>query len=73
MDDIALPKTEKANYIQSGFHCHACASHVKTYNGLIPTFCPTCGALGTLKMEWNQQLETTSIVTSLPLIDPVNG
>lgn len=60
-------KIEKSNYQQTGWHCHVCDSHTKTYNGIRPDECPNCRALGTLKMEWNQSVNLTSIVTPLPL------
>ncbi len=60
-------KTEKASYQQSGFKCLTCNTHMKTYNGLIPTECANCSAIGTMKMEWNQHIDLTATVTPLPL------
>lgn len=60
-------KTEKASYQQSGFSCSTCKAHVKTYNGDIPEVCPSCGAIESLTMEWNQHIDMTAVVTQLPL------
>lgn len=60
-------KKEKAIYTQAGYFCTACGNHTKTYNGAKPDKCPHCDATGTLKMEWNQQLEIEATVTPLPI------
>lgn len=61
-------KTEKADYVQSGFLCQTCNTHTKTYNGEFPKICGNCGAQDSLKMEWNQQISMTAVVTALPLV-----
>lgn len=63
-----MTKTEKASYQQSGFSCLKCHTHFKTYNGLFPDACVNCGAYD-IKMEWNQHIDMTSTVMTLPLAE----
>lgn len=63
-----MTKTEKARYTQAGWKCLKCDVHFKLYNESKPSACLNCGSYD-LKMEWHQQVDMTSTVTSLPLED----
>ncbi len=65
---LATHRTEKSIYTQSGFICSSCGLHTKTYGGVIPDHCPSCNTVGSLKMDWNQQVTATFDVLPLPLV-----